>query len=227
MNAFSAELRLTKKDGVPLLSLTVITTSHTSGNSANGFLNGERHDDDPFNDASTFHEEPLMNHRDRETIITQDIPVKVLLASTVEEIMEPRVRSPEVNIVLPPLMQLKAISDRFTKLSTSTNISTGTGLVGSSVNVPKLELSANMHGGLKLSLATDSLNICSEWTGLNNPELDVNQIEGGEEGLAENPAVLFRNRGPKAWAKVRIDGKDWSKVLSVGRMGGRVIACKF
>lgn len=225
-NATSASLRLTKKDGLPILSLTVIVSGYSSGNSANGLLNGQRQDDDPFADASAFHEEPLMIHpKDRETIITQAIPVRVMLAAHVEGLHEPHVRPPEVHIMLPSLMQLKAISDRFTKLASATHVSTGIGLVGSTIHVPKLELSANMHGSLKLALATDSLNICSEWTGLSNPDLDVNQIDGGEEALADNPAMKFKEAGPDAWAKVRIDGKDWSKVLSVGRLGGRVIAC--
>jgi len=27
------------------------------------------------------------------------------------------------------------------------------------------------------------------------------------------------------WAKVRIDGKDWGRVLSVGRLSPKVVAC--
>ncbi|KAG9713045.1 hypothetical protein KCU73_g16648, partial [Aureobasidium melanogenum] len=29
----------------------------------------------------------------------------------------------------------------------------------------------------------------------------------------------------EGWAVVRLDGKDWGKVLGIGRVGGRVIAC--
>jgi HUS1 checkpoint protein len=32
-------------------------------------------------------------------------------------------------------------------------------------------------------------------------------------------------RSDEGWALVRIDGRDWGKVMSVGRLGGRVIAC--
>jgi HUS1 checkpoint protein len=223
INATSASIRLTKKDGIPVLSLTIITNTISSGNSANGFLNGENAD--PFGD-NVFREESLdANTRDRETVVTQDIPIRVLTAVSVEGIHEPRVREPDAHIILPSLVQLKAISDRFTKLAMAT--STGGTKSGSSFSaVPKLELAANMHGSLKLSIATDSLNISSVWTGLTNPDLDPRQVEDGEAGLEDHPSTRLKAAGPDAWSTVRIDGRDWGKVLSVGRLGGRVIACE-
>jgi HUS1 checkpoint protein len=219
INATSASIRLTKKDGVPVLSLTIITNTMSSGNSANGFLNGANAD--PFGD-NAFREEALdANMRDRETVVTQDIPIRVLTAVSVEGIHEPRVREPDAHIILPSLIQLKAISDRFTKLAMATTTSTKGG--SSSAVAPKLELAANMHGSLKLSIATDSLNISSVWTGLTNPELDPGQIEDGD--LENLPSAKLKAAGPDAWSTVRIDGRDWGKVLSVGRLGGRVIAC--
>ncbi|TVY38895.1 Checkpoint protein hus1 [Lachnellula subtilissima] len=218
LNASSASIRLTKKDGAPVLSLTIITNTISSGNSANGFLNNSGSgsgNQDPFGD-NAFREENLDGGRDREAIVTQDIPVRVLQADSVEGIHEPKVREPDAYIVLPSLIQLKAISDRFTRLTaTSTSNST-------SKASPKLELAANMHGGLKLRVETDALNIESVWTGLTNPDLDPGQVEGG---LEELPSARLKARGPDAWARVRIDGRDWGKVLSVGRMDGRVIAC--
>lgn len=191
----------------------------SSGNSANGFLNGANAD--PFGD-NAFREEALdANMRDRETVVTQDIPIRVLTAVSVEGIHEPRVREPDAHIILPSLIQLKAISDRFTKLAMATTTSTKSG--SSSAVAPKLELAANMHGSLKLSIATDSLNISSVWTGLTNPELDPGQIEDGD--LENLPSAKLKAAGPDAWSTVRIDGRDWGKVLSVGRLGGRVIAC--
>lgn len=46
--------------------------------------------------------------------------------------------------------------------------------------------------------------------------------EIGARALADGDTLTSE----AAWATVRIDGKDWGRVLSVGRMGGRVIACK-
>ena len=151
---------------MPVLSLTVITSTFSSGNSAN-FLDGGAAD--PFGD-NAFREESLDAHmrKERETVVTQDIPIRILTADSVEGIHEPRVREPDAHILLPSLIQLKAISDRFTKLAMAT--SSGGGIKGSS-SVPKLELSANMHGCLKLSIATDALSIESVWTRLENPPL--------------------------------------------------------
>jgi HUS1 checkpoint protein len=119
------------------------------------------------------------------------------------------------------------VSDRFTKLAAATVSNTNASGLSNTVNGPKLELSANMHGSLKLSIATDALNISSLWTDLSNPELDPNMAEDGVEGVENHPSTVLKASGPDAWATVRIDGRDWGRVLSVGRMGGRVIACAY
>ena len=221
-SASSASLRLTKKDNIPLLSLTIVSNTSTTGPSAGGFGIDSREPSIGFGGVS----------RDRETIVTQDVPVRVLSAANVEGIHEPRCREPDVHILLPSLMQLKSISERFTKLASSTtSLSNGAAASGTGPG-PKLELSANMHGSLRLSIRTEALNISSVWTGLSNPELDPTQVEGGEEGIRTHPSTRMKELGAsdgsdeRGWAKVRIDGKDWGRVLSVGRLGGRVIACK-
>ncbi len=76
------------------------------------------------------------------------------------------------------------------------------------------------------------MSISSIWTDLSNPELDPEQVEGGEAGILEHPSTRMKmlgsadGRSEEGWAKVRIDGRDWGKVMSVGRLSGRVIACK-
>jgi HUS1 checkpoint protein len=225
INASSASLRLTKRDGAPVLSLTITTTAASARKSINGFIEGAQGSADPFGDE-VFREESLdPSGHDRETIVTQDIPIRVLSVASVESIHEPRVREPDAHVLLPSLIQLKAVSDRFTKLAAATMSGVNASGLSSSANVPKLELSANMHGSLKLSIATDALSISSLWTDLSNPELDPNQAEDGMEGIENHPSTVLKAAGPDAWATVRIDGRDWGRVLSVGRMGGRVIAC--
>lgn len=165
--------------------------------------------------------------RARETIVTQEIPVRVLSAHHVKGLHEPRCREPDVHILLPSLVQLKGISDRFTKLASAARAKGGGGNA-----TPKLELAANMHGCLRLRINTDAMKISSVWTGLSNPELDPTQVDGGEEGIQEHPSTKMKELGSadgkseEGWAKVRIDGRDWGKVMSVGRLGGRVIACE-
>ncbi len=232
-----AHLRLTKREGVPMLSMTIHTMTKDGAQDARGFGNNNGgannrqnpDPDDPFNDPDLFPQESLelTMKREREKVITQDIPVRVLHPDTVETIMQPQAREPDVHIQLPPLLQLKAISDRFTKLAlTSSTTSTSTTRGGTSTtntnSNPKLTLSANMHGTLRLSLATDALDITSVWHNLENPALDPEQLP---VPLAEHPSTLFREAGPDKWATVRVDGRDWSRVLSVGRLEGRGIAC--
>lgn len=167
--------------------------------------------------------------RERETVITQDVPIRVLSPQVVEGIHEPRCRDPDVHILLPPLGQLKAISDRFTRLAVASREKSG----GSGFNTlgPRLEMSANMHGCLKIATRTDAMTVKTVWTGLNNPELDPSQVEGGEAGITNHPSTRMKELGgpdgksDEGWATVRIDGRDWGKVMSVGRLGGRVIAC--
>jgi HUS1 checkpoint protein len=217
-NATSAEIRLTKKDNVPVLALTIVTT--TASNTYSAFPAAGLVDDG-FNAESAF------GGGNRETIVTQEIPVRVLAPDVVAGLHEPQCREPDVHIILPPLMQLKSISDRFTKLALA-DIKDG----ASTTSRTRLELAANMHGCLKMSIRTDAMNISSVWTDLTNPELDPGQISGGEDGIAEHPSTRMKQlgtadgRSEEGWASVRIDGRDWGKVMSVGRLGGRVIACE-
>ena len=80
---------------------------------------------------------------------------------------------------------------------------------------------------LRIGVETPSLKIESKWEGLTNPELDPEQVEGGEEGVRGHASTRMKEReGEEAWSVVRVEGRDWGRVLGVGRLGGRVIACK-
>lgn len=221
LTATSATIRLTKKDNMPMLALTIVTTS---SNTFGAFPTTTSNNDDGF-DASFDNE---FGGSSRETIVTQEIPVRVLAPDTVASLHEPKCREPDVHIMLPPLIQLKSISDRFTKLAMA-DVKGGT---GTTTPRTRLELAANMHGCLKMSIRSDAMNISSVWTDLSNPDLDPNQVEGGEIGIAEHPSTRMRmlgtadGRSEEGWAMVRIDARDWGKVMSVGRLGGRVIACQ-
>nr|POE53382.1 checkpoint protein hus1 [Quercus suber] len=230
-NAIAANIRLTKKDNIPLLSLTITTTTLAGSTS-----HTMSHDDLSSNadwlsasqDAAITREESVgfsSARHGREAIITQDVPIRVLAPASVQGLHEPRCREPDVHIVLPNLLQLKSISDRFTRLAASSKPRSG---FNSASSGPKLELSANMHGCLRLALNTDAMRINSLWTGLENPELDPAHVE---EDLTNHPSTRMKALGEptgqaeEGWATVRLEGRDWGRVLSVGRLGGRVIAC--
>ncbi|PKS10737.1 hypothetical protein jhhlp_002494 [Lomentospora prolificans] len=223
LNSVSASMKLAKRraDGVPILAMTITTLTNSAGmapprpttttkNAAGNF--GLDPDDDP-DSSSAFPVENLETslRREREKIITHEIPVRVLYPESVESIMQPKTRDPDVNITFPPLLQLKAIADRFTRL---------TAAASSSRSAAKLELSANMFGSLRLRVRTDGGSVCSEWTGLVTPELNQEQMS---MPIEEHPSTRFREAGPDRWATVRVDGKDLSRVLSVGRLEGKVI----
>ncbi|KAJ5768967.1 hypothetical protein N7520_003526 [Penicillium odoratum] len=223
----SAQLRLTKKEKQPFLALSVLTSYWSDGK--------------PVDRASTVDVTGEERVRDRETWVTHDMPVKILHPSAVENLHEPRCPDPDVHIILPGLAQLKNISDRFTRIASSSAKGSQVGLVAvdapstaggagaaalSASDVPKLELSANMHGKLRLSISTDELKIASAWSGLVNPPLDPAHINHDE--YSQLPSTRMREIGEddeSGWARVRIDPRDWGRVLSVGRLSPRVVAC--
>lgn len=217
MNATSAQIRLTKRDKTPLLALTIVTAPSERNNGAfppTGSI--EDSFDDPFSGGF------------RETIITQEIFIRVLGEQAVAGLHEPQCREPDVHIILPPLIQLKSVSDRFMKLALVGKSGNGT-----TASRTRLEMSANMHGCLRMRIKSDAIGISSVWTELSNPELDPSQMANGEIGVAEHPSTRMKKlgtsdgRSEEGWATVSIDGHDWGKVMSVGRLGGRVIACEF
>ena len=219
---------MTKKDATPLLALTVVTTSWTTGNNPLNIQTSTAPDDTQGDDPPAT-ARPRQGPRERESVVTQEIPVRVLHESKVDGLHEPRCPKPDVHIILPALMQLKGISERFTKLAIDSASRDGSSTTTSS-SPPMLELSANMHGSLKLAIATDALRISTVWTGLVNPPLDPALLSQDE--IDQLPSERMRalgngdGDGDEGWARVRIDGRDWGRVLSVGRLSPKVVACE-
>lgn len=242
LSASSASIRLTKKDDIPLLSLTIITSNLTAGRAPHPIATTTTSLDafpSEFGADETFGDPDPPRHfdHDREMTITQDVPVVVLAPASVASINEPQGPTPDVHIMLPSLLQLKAISERLTKLALSTSSSSssssfgGTGsragsrLADTPSSQSRLILSANAHGGLKIGVETSALKIESRWEGLSNPELDP-ELNGGEDRVMEHPSTRMKEmEGEAAWSTVRVEGRDWGRVLGVGRLGGRVVAC--
>ncbi|KAL8800192.1 MAG: hypothetical protein Q9182_005350 [Xanthomendoza sp. 2 TL-2023] len=236
--ATSASLRLTKKDNIPVLSLAILTSTFTSfrppailestteqrrpAEASNSISTAEG--DHPNDESiSVPNQASAAFSHDRETTITQSIPVTVLAPQSVASIHEPICREPDVHICLPHLLQLKAISERFTRLSLPTP-TTAT----SENKQTRLILSASPFGEFRIGVETAACKIESKWQNLTNPELDPSQVEGGEEGLREHASTKLKERvREEAWATVRVEARDWGRVLGVGRLGGRVVACEF
>lgn len=279
LNSTDAVLRLTKRDGVPVLAMTIHTMTNPRGLAAFGFgpqggggggaaaAAAQRLRESTFGSTAGFGDDSasqfggqfgggttaatqreeleLLAKREREKVVIQNMPVRVITTEVLESVVEPAVPEADVNIVLPPLLQLKAVSDRFTKLAHTTSGSSSGGGLGPSTSLagggggggtgggsgggggggsgsPKLELSANMYGMLRLRLVTDTLSVETVWNDLENPPMNEEALP---VPLAEHPSTRYREAGPDKFATVRVDGRDWSRVLSVGRLDGRVIAC--
>ncbi|KAG8531983.1 uncharacterized protein KY384_003619 [Bacidia gigantensis] len=265
LSATSASIRLTKKDNIPLLSLTITTSNFATARALNNIttttIDPPSQSLDPTNDNQN-NANPAPNPRpdaptdddslqtnaptsfDRETTITQEIPIMVLPAAEVSHLHEPVCPQPDIHILLPPLAQIKSVSERFTKLALSSHQLTthsasssrrggatqGPSTADAPSSASRLTLSANANGEFKIAVETPSLKIESKWQNLTNPELDPAQIEGGEDGVAGHASTVMKERaarGEDSWASVRVEGRDWGRVLSIGRMGGgsRVVAC--
>ena len=227
---------------------------------------------------------------ERETMITQNIPIIVLSVPEVSGLHEPVLPQPDVHILLPSLSAIKTVSDRFTRLASPSSSSSTTSFTpssttrdgfgagfggstqkaggGAGASGGRLKLSATAFGDFRIALDTPGLKIQSLWSGLQMPALDPGQVEGGEDGVATHASTVFRERAERVkskrsggrsiqvvradggggeegggeaeeeeeegevdvqgrlWASVNVEGKDWSRVLSVGRMeGSRVVCC--
>ncbi|KAI5820121.1 checkpoint protein Hus1/Mec3 [Pyronema omphalodes] len=140
------------------------------------------------------------------TLITQEIPCRVLSASTVELIQEPQAPESDVHIFLPPLSRVRGITERFNKLST----------FSLSEDRYKLLLSANMAGEFKMALVGAEVKVESKWHDLQNPVLADSENREG------HPSTV---RSQTEFAQVRVDGREWAKVLKVQGLSRRVVAC--
>jgi HUS1 checkpoint protein len=238
LNATAANIRLTKRGSFPVLCLTITTNSinNMPSNPADdppGTGRGPQDDNDTSIDFTN-------NSRERETEITQDIPVRVMSPEQVEGIHEPRCREADVFIQLPPLAQLKSATDKLTRLAAAPPASSsGPGPAAASAPGPRLDMAANARGCLRVGAATDAMRMASTWTGLANPGLDPAASGGGGRGGGAAAAAAgegdpgargallgdAEGRGEEGWARVRIDARGWGKVMSVGRLAAsRVIA---
>lgn len=145
------------------------------------------------------------------TLVTQEIPVRVLSGASVEGIREPMCPEPDVHVVLPPLAHIRSVTERLNKLSSKPSSSPH---ASNSSEGSRLILSANMAGQFKMRLANDAVKVESLWKGLNNPNMDATPDNTGERPQDE-------------FAKVTVDGREWGKVLKVGGLAKKVVACRF
>lgn len=144
------------------------------------------------------------------TLVTQEVPVRVLSAASVDGIREPEIGDADANIYLPPLPQVRGIAERMMKLAA------GAGGDG------KLVIGANWNGEFLMRMdGGDMVKVESRWGGLQNPITaeDDEEMGGGSriEAMGEEEKARFR--------EVRIDGREWVRLLKVGVLAKKTVAC--
>ncbi|EMR09174.1 hypothetical protein PNEG_02514 [Pneumocystis murina B123] len=130
--------------------------------------------------------------------VTHNIHVRVL--SPLVQLSEPVVPEPDCHIILPPLSQLRYISERFRAISN------------------KIILKANMSGEFQIGVVSDSCKIETKFKDLINPELDPNTVKD----ISKHPSQI---RDKKSFVTMKVDVKDWLNLLQVHIVAKRVIAC--
>lgn len=78
-----------------------------------------------------------------------------------------------------------------------------------------------MAGEFKMRLeGNDTVKVESKWKGLHQPNMNPGHIPGS----TEDP--LGMRRSSEEFAGVTVDGKEWSRVLKVGGIAKKVVACE-
>ncbi|KAL7276428.1 Checkpoint protein hus1 [Rhizina undulata] len=150
------------------------------------------------------------------TLITQEVPIRILSLVTVAELHEPACPSPDVFLILPPLFQIRAMTDRFNRLATVSR----TGAKAGVNEEPKLFLSASRDGTFSMKLeGSDMVEVETRWMGLEIPAL--NPLESSSRSESRRST----RRGRDQLAGVRVGGREWGKVLKVAAVAKKVTAC--
>ncbi|KAI9355022.1 checkpoint protein Hus1/Mec3 [Zopfochytrium polystomum] len=157
-------MKLTKKNGLPILSLSITTNSRTG----------------------------------KSMYLIQDIPVRVLTQDQAQDLREPKVPEPEVNIIMPSLLSVRNIVDRMKALSND------------------LTVSANNSGEFTLRAETDLVSVETFYKDLINPEIEI-----PESGSRESSS----NKDPKAFVECNVDVKEFAKFSHCHLVGPSNVVC--
>lgn len=132
--------------------------------------------------------------------------MRVLSATSVSTIEEPTAPAADVNIYLPPLSLVRNITERLNKLASISAVS----------EPDRVILSANMSGEFKMAFAGPEARVESKWRDLQNP------VVANSQAREDHPSTV---RDQEEFVEVRVDGKEWAKVLKVSTLGRKAVAC--
>lgn len=127
-----------------------------------------------------------------------------VISPLVANVVEPVMPLADVNIYLPNLGQVRTITERLNRLSTG------------STDPDRLVLAANNRGEFKMAFESPDVRVETKWADLHNPELANSEELAGQQSNA---------RDASEFSQVRLDGKEWAKVLKVSTLGKKAVAC--
>ncbi|KAH0609738.1 uncharacterized protein H6S33_012284 [Morchella sextelata] len=131
------------------------------------------------------------------TLVTQEIPVRVLAPAAVAGLGEPEVPPPQVSVVLPGLAAVRGVVERMNRL-----------------DVRRVRLEARRVGAereFRMGVEGEEVKVESVWRGLGTG-LGVEEEE--EEEMEEG----------EGWAGVTVNGREWAKVLKCVGLAKSVVA---
>ncbi|KAJ3342719.1 hypothetical protein HDU93_001291 [Gonapodya sp. JEL0774] len=136
-----------------------------------------------------------MSRTQKSVLITQDVPVRVLGKQQTDAVVEPMVPDPQVHILPPPLSALRPLIDRLKTLSS------------------QCVVSANMRGEWRVEAVAEGVSVEARWGGLENvgDDLDLHPSQP--------------QRDPAAFARTRVDARDFAKFLRSDVVNPSKVVC--
>ncbi|KAI5849638.1 checkpoint protein Hus1/Mec3 [Morchella snyderi] len=135
------------------------------------------------------------------TLVTQEIPVRVLAPATVAGLGEPEVPPPQVSVVLPALAAVRGVVERMNRLA---------------VGRVRVRLGARRVGAereFRMGVEGDEVKVESVWKGL-----------GSGLGVEEEEEIVEPEEDGDGWAGVTVNGKEWARVLKCAGLAKNVVA---
>ncbi|KAM0749484.1 cell cycle checkpoint [Meredithblackwellia eburnea MCA 4105] len=132
----------------------------------------------------------------RSVSITHDVSVVVKKQSEVDAMKEPLCPAPDVNILLPPLQNLKTVCERLKTIA------------------PTITISANFRGEFRLKASSDEAKVETEWRELKHPHT-----------FEEQEADEDEPRDPLEFHSVTVDARGLLKFLASYSIATTTIAC--
>ncbi|KAI0794159.1 cell cycle checkpoint [Fomes fomentarius] len=134
--------------------------------------------------------------------VTQQLLIDIVRRAEVDRLTEPMCSEPDVHILLPPLVKLRAVVDRLRTLATD-----------------GISFRANYSGELQLAASTENARVEVSWSGLTNPPMTRDPASQNPDG--NDPG----EKDPSEMHGVLVSHKSLLKFLNSHVVSTTTIAC--